>query len=74
MQYKRRMCAVDFIKRGGAYLGLCAGAYYAAGYVCFGRDTPLHVEGQRELGLFPGIAFGSVAPGFDYTSEAGAQV
>lgn len=68
------MCSADFIEQGGAYLGLCAGAYYAAGYVCFGRGTPLHVEGQRELELFPGTALGSVAPAFDYASEAGAQV
>lgn len=58
---------------GGTYLGFCAGAYYACSTVQFEMGTSLEVKGQRELAFFPGVAVGSVAPGFDYRNESGAQ-
>jgi biotin--protein ligase len=69
---------VDLIRefleeQGGAYIGLCAGAYFASTRVEFEvGDAALAVVGARELALFPGAARGAVAPGFDYASEAGA--
>ncbi|RMZ57012.1 hypothetical protein APUTEX25_002244, partial [Auxenochlorella protothecoides] len=59
-------------EQGGAYLGLCAGAYYASARIEFEPGSSLEVAGQRELAFFPGTARGSVVPGFDYRSEAGA--
>lgn len=64
----------EFLEAGGSYLGLCAGAYYACERVLFQPGTALAVCGDRELALFPGVAVGSVAPAFDYSSELGAQV
>ncbi|MBJ7449700.1 MAG: hypothetical protein JHC93_05005 [Parachlamydiales bacterium] len=48
----------DFVHDGGRYLGICAGAYYAASYVDFERGGELEVLGERELGFFQGTAIG----------------
>lgn len=49
----------QFIEQGGAYLGICAGAYYGCAELNFvGRDYS--VNGNRELALFNGIAKGSL--------------
>ena len=61
-----------YVRDGGSYLGLCAGAYFAAARVDFELGTPLEVTGPRELAFFPGAAVGAVAPGFAYASETGA--
>lgn len=63
-----------YLQQGGRYLGLCAGAYYACQQVAFEPGTNLEVHGNRELALFPGVAVGSIVPGFEYGSELGAQV
>ncbi len=48
-----------FVERGGDFLGVCAGAYYACRRIDFtGED--LQVKAARELGLFPGTAIGSL--------------
>jgi biotin--protein ligase len=62
----------DFVAAGGGYLGLCAGAYYAAARVDFEPGTLLEVAGPRELAFFGGTARGAAFRGFDYASEAGA--
>ncbi|KAL4423157.1 hypothetical protein ABPG77_007810 [Micractinium sp. CCAP 211/92] len=62
----------EHVEGGGSYLGLCAGAYYACARVEFEPGTRLEVVGDRELAFFPGTAAGSIYPGFDYESEAGA--
>jgi glutamine amidotransferase-like uncharacterized protein len=62
-----------WVEAGGAYLGICAGAYYASSCCVFEAGNPdLEVIGDRELAFFPGTAFGPVHPGFDYQSERGA--
>lgn len=63
-----------FVSDGGAYLGLCAGAYYGCARVEFepGSETGMAVVGPRELAFFPGAAVGAAVPGFAYESEAGA--
>jgi hypothetical protein len=48
---------------GGAYLGLCAGAYYACASIEFDRGGPLQVAGPRELRLFAGSARGPAYEG-----------
>lgn len=62
----------DYVESGGRYLGLCAGAYFACKRVEFELGTPLEVQGDRELAFYPGIALGSLYPGFRYESEEGA--
>lgn len=64
----------DFVRNGGSYLGICAGAYYGCSLVQFAQGDPiLEVVGPRELAFFPGISQGPVFPGFDYASNAGAK-
>jgi hypothetical protein len=55
--------AAEYVSAGGAYLGLCAGAYYACSRVEFEPGGPLQVRGDRELGFFPGVAAGAAYAG-----------
>jgi Biotin-protein ligase, N terminal len=57
-------CAEFVELDGGAYLGFCAGAYYASRRVVFEEGTRAEVRGERELAFFPGTALGSVVPGY----------
>ena len=64
----------EFVKRGGSYLGLCAGGYYGTSSVQFAVGDPvMEVVGSRELKFFPGVAQGPTFPGFQYGSNAGAR-
>ena len=61
-----------YCEAGGAYIGLCAGAYYGCASLDFEPGTPLAVAGDRELAFFHGRALGAAVPGFAYETEAGA--
>lgn len=64
----------QFVRRGGRYLGLCAGGYYGCKRCEFEvGDKTMEVVGDRELGFFPGICRGGAFPGFVYHSETGAR-
>lgn len=64
----------QFVKRGGAYLGFCAGGYYGCGRCEFEvGNKDLEVIGGRELAFFPGTCRGCAFPGFVYHSESGAR-
>lgn len=64
----------QFVRRGGKYLGLCAGGYYGCKRCEFEvGDKTMEVIGDRELGFFPGTCRGGAFPGFVYHSEAGAR-
>ncbi|OAX84688.1 biotin-[acetyl-CoA-carboxylase] ligase [Emergomyces africanus] len=64
----------QFVQRGGAYLGFCAGGYYASKRCEFEvGNKKLEVIGDRELAFFPGICRGCAFPGFVYDSEDGAR-
>lgn len=64
----------EFVRRGGAYLGLCAGGYYGSSKCEFEvGNKPLEVIGSRELGFFPGTCRGGAFKGFEYHSENGAR-
>lgn len=67
---------VDFVSQGGCYLGLCAGAYYAAEKTLFALDSPLELQLHGPLNFFKGSAIGPVfaADHFAYQSESGARV
>lgn len=63
-----------FVKEGGSYLGICAGAYYGSAYVEFAKGDPhMEVVGPRELAFFPVTAKGPVFPGYSYETNAGAH-
>lgn len=64
----------QYVKRGGAYLGLCAGGYYGSAKCEFEvGDSKMEVIGTRELAFYPGICRGLAFKGFVYGSEAGAH-
>ena len=64
----------QFVRRGGAYLGFCAGGYYGSGRCEFEVGNPeLEVAGSRELAFFPGTCRGGAFKGFQYHSERGAK-
>jgi len=66
---------VNFVQKGGTYLGVCAGGYYGARFVEFEKGEALEVCTELELGFFPGKAIGSAyGKGlFCYESEKGAR-
>lgn len=64
----------QFVERGGAYLGLCAGGYYGSKRCEFEvGDNKMEVVGDRELAFYPGTCRGCAFPGFVYHSEVGAR-
>ena len=64
----------QYVRRGGAYLGFCAGGYYGTTRCEFEiGNRVLEVVGPRELSFFPGICRGCAFNGFVYHSEAGAK-
>ncbi|KAI5124198.1 hypothetical protein M0805_005049 [Coniferiporia weirii] len=64
---------LSFVRGGGAFLGLCAGAYYACRKVEWEVGSAQEVSGDRPLQFFHGIGRGCVYPGFQYGSEDGAR-
>ena len=63
-----------YVRRGGAYLGLCAGGYYGSSRCEFEvGNRLLEINGPRELSFFPGTCRGCAFKGFVYHSEAGAK-
>lgn len=64
----------QFVRKGGKFIGFCAGGYYGAKRCEFEvGNAAMEVSGPRELGFFPGTAKGCVFKGFDYGSHAGAR-
>lgn len=67
----------DYVAKGGAYLGLCAGAYYACERFEFNKGLESEICRTRPLKLFRGWAKGSIlqfAPPYDETLESAAMV
>ena len=67
------MIIKNYIKEGGAFLGICAGSYYASSYVEFDKNGPLEILGERELSLFEGIAKGPILAQYDYRNQSGTR-
>lgn len=63
----------QFVKNGGAYLGICAGAYYGSSYVEFDKGGALEVIGDRELRFFTGKTIGPVFGPYDYKTQMGSR-
>ncbi len=66
----------SYVSNGGAYLGICAGAYYGCAMIEFERGSPLEIIESRELAFFPGMASGPAYGNdlFCYESEMGAKI
>ncbi|KAI1799913.1 class II aaRS and biotin synthetase [Daldinia bambusicola] len=65
----------QYVRRGGAYLGFCAGGYYGSKRCEFEvGNKAMEVVGSRELAFFPGTCRGGAFKGFQYHSEKGARV
>lgn len=62
----------NYVEEGGAFLGICAGSYYAGSFVDFAKNTTQSIQGNRELAFFPGIVKGPLVP-YDYFSQTGAR-
>jgi len=41
-----------FVSKGGIFIGICAGGYYASSYVDFDASGPNEVLGKRELNYY----------------------
>ncbi len=65
----------NFVEQGGAYLGICAGAYFGSKSFIFEKGMPIEVIAERDLGFFPGVARGSALGigKFCYLTEKGAE-
>lgn len=66
----------EYVESGGNYLGICAGAYYGSKSFEFAKGQELEIIANRELGFFPGIAYGPVyaSKEFNYENDSGARV
>jgi biotin--protein ligase len=56
----------DFVKNGGSYFGICAGAYYGASRTEFDGGGPMEIICENELKFFDTIAVGPAFGKFDY--------
>ncbi|KAI9823379.1 MAG: hypothetical protein M1819_001352 [Sarea resinae] len=64
----------QYVRRGGNYLGFCAGGYYGSKRCEFEiGDKKMEVVGNRELAFFPGTCRGCAFSGFVYHSEEGTR-
>ncbi|KAF8420495.1 biotin-protein ligase [Tirmania nivea] len=64
----------QYVRRGGSFLGFCAGGYYGTARCEFEPDDKvMAVVGPRELKFFEGTCRGAAFKGFAYASEAGAR-
>lgn len=64
----------DYVRKGGKFLGFCAGGYYASSRVEFELGTDMEVSGSRELRFFPGTCKGCAYSGFMYNTHKGARI
>jgi biotin--protein ligase len=61
-----------YVKEGGKYIGICAGAYFASAKSCFNLKGKL-IEKSRPLAFFPGKAVGPLVDEDDYLSLKAAR-
>ncbi|NGX27331.1 MAG: hypothetical protein K940chlam6_01265 [Chlamydiae bacterium] len=63
----------SFVENGGAFIGICAGAYYAGDAVEFALNTPQEINEKRELKFFPGVVRGPILAPYDYKTNSGTR-
>ncbi len=64
---------INFVRNGGSFLGICAGAYYGCEYVEFAKNSDLEILCHKELKFFPSKAIGPALAKYDYKSNSGAR-
>jgi len=62
----------NFVKSGGKYLGICAGAYFAGNSLEFAKGTKLEIIEKRSLTLFNGTTLGPILKPYSYEDNPGA--
>lgn len=67
---------LNFIYKGGRYLGICAGAYFGASKIRFYEPDGSLLEASRDLCFFPGTAVGPAYQdlSFSYIEPSGVRV
>lgn len=50
----------EYVHQGGAYLGICAGAYYGCKTLDWAVESNTPINGSRELAFFDGAAVGPI--------------
>jgi biotin--protein ligase len=63
----------EYVKNGGKYLGICAGAYFACGEIEFALGTDEEVRQERELKFFNEVGFGPVFGQYSYSNNSGVH-
>jgi biotin--protein ligase len=63
----------EYVQQGGAYLGICAGAYFASKKIEFALGSEIEVNQERSLKFYDGIASGPVLADYEYHSQKGAR-
>jgi len=63
----------QFVENGGAYLGICAGAYYGGSKVEFDKSAEHGYVFTRELSFYNGVIEGPTFYPFSYGSYEGAS-
>lgn len=64
----------QYVHSGGAYVGFCAGGYYASSRCEFEvGNEKMEVVGDRELEFYPDVCRGPAFSGFQYGSESGTK-
>lgn len=64
----------EYVEKGGAFLGVCAGAYYASSGIEFAKGhLRFEVIGKRELAFYPGRVIGPTFSEYDYASARGSR-
>src|SRR5690606_9878232 len=53
---------LDYVSGGGTYIGICAGAYYAARAIEWKKGQKDEILVENELSLYLGLASGPVRP------------
>lgn len=62
----------SYVREGGCYLGICAGAYFGCARFAFLEPNGSLFVAKRDLGFFPGTAHGpAYESAFSYTSSSG---
>lgn len=63
-----------FVKNGGKYIGICAGAYFAGRKLEFEKGTNLEIIADRFLSFFNGTTVGAILKSYSYENDSGACV
>lgn len=73
LQDEERKKIHEYVRKGGKFLGLCAGAYYESQHTSFSLPGGSCMEKKRSFPFFPGKAIGPLVQVDDYLSPSAAR-